>query len=153
MIRFLLVFSIVSSSALGSGAAQQAEVSQQPIKVSSQIIAARLLRAVPPKRVKIPKCSNAMVTLDVIIGEDGTVQSLKVVGGWQKFTESAIPAVKRWTYRPYLLNGVATAVETEVLVFYPSTGNPGPLFVPDGQGGVKGGKFHPMPTECADRNK
>jgi hypothetical protein len=140
MIRFLLVFSIVSSSALGSGAAQQAEVSQQPIKVSSQIIAARLLRAVPPKRVKIPKCSNAMVTLDVIIGEDGTVQSLKVVGGWQKFTESAIPAVKRWTYRPYLLNGVAT-------------GNPGPLFVPDGQGGVKGGKFHPMPTECADRNK
>ena len=94
-----------------------------------------------------------MVTLDVITGADGTVQSMNVVGGWKEFTESAIPAVKRWIYRPYLVNGTATTVETDVMVCYPSSGKPGPLFIPDGQGGVRGGKFHPMPKGCADRNK
>jgi hypothetical protein len=35
-----------------------------------------------------------MVTLDVVIGEDGKV-SIKVLGGFEEFRESAITAVKQ----------------------------------------------------------
>jgi TonB family protein len=89
-----------------------------------------------------------MVTLDVNIGEDGKVTILKVLGGFEEFRESAIKAVKQWTYKPYLENGTSVSVETTIMVFYPSVGTPGSLFVPDGKGGVKGGQFLPMPSEC-----
>jgi hypothetical protein len=88
-----------------------------------------------------------MVTLDVVVGEDGRVSILKVLGGFEEFKPSAIAAVKQWTYTPYLENGVPVPVETTVLVFYPPAGKPGSLFVPDGKGGVKGGNFLPMPPE------
>lgn len=129
-------------------AGQETSESQQILKVSPQVMAARLLTSVTPEELEMPKCSNRMVTLDVVIGEDGRVRSLKVLGGFEGFKQSAVAAVKQWTYKPYLENGVPTFVETTVLVFYPSTGKPGSLFVPDGKGGAKGGDFLPMPPEC-----
>jgi TonB family protein len=89
-----------------------------------------------------------MVTLKVVVGEDGKVQSLQAVAGFEEFKRSAMAAVKQWTYKPYLENEVPTPVETTVLVFYPSVGTPGSLFVPDGKGGVKEGDFRPMPSGC-----
>jgi hypothetical protein len=64
------------------------------------------------------------------------------------FKESAMKAVKQWIYKPYYSNGVPTSVETTILVFFPSVGTPGSLYVPGGKGGVKEGKFLPMPSEC-----
>jgi len=96
----------------------------------------------------MPKCSNRMVTLDVVIGEDGKIRSLKVLGGFEGFKQSALAAVKQWTYKPYVEKGAPISVETTVSVFYPSTGEPGPLYVPDGKGGVKGGDSLPLPPEC-----
>jgi hypothetical protein len=135
---------------LGTGvvAGQETSESQQMLKVSAQVMAARLLTSVTPESPKMPKCSNRMVTLDVVIGEDGRVRSIKDVDGFEEFKKSATTAVKRWTYKPYLENGVPVPVETTVLVFYPSVGKAGSLFVPDGKGGVKGGSFLPMPSEC-----
>jgi hypothetical protein len=148
----LLFFSWVLAAGLGSETGQSQESAGAPEmpKVSAQIMAARLLTTVTPERPKVPmpKCSNRMVTLDVIIGEDGRVKSLKVVGGFEEFQESSLTAVKQWTYDPYLVDGAPTAVETTVLVFYPSSGKPGPAFMPDGKGGVKGGEFLPLPPEC-----
>jgi TonB family protein len=89
-----------------------------------------------------------MVTLDVVIDEDGKVKSIKVLGGFEEFRESAIKAVKQWIYKPYLESGIPVSVETTVMVFYPSVGAPGSFFVSDGKGGVTGGKFLPMPPEC-----
>ena len=111
-------------------------------------MAARLLSTVVPESLKMPKCSNRMVTLDVVIGEDGKVKSIKVLGGFEEFRESAIKAVKQWIYKPYLDSGIPVSVETTVMVFYPSVGAPGSFFVPDGKGGVTGEKFLPMPPEC-----
>lgn len=132
----------------GVSAGQETSESQQMLKVPAPVMAARLLTTVTPESPKMPKCSNRMVTLDVAIGKDGTVSILKVLGGFEEFKESAIKAVKQWTYTPYLENGIPVSVETTVMVFYPSAGTPGSLYVPDGKGGVKGGKFLPMPPEC-----
>jgi TonB family protein len=66
-----------------------------------------------------------MVTLDVVIGEDGRVSSLKAPSGFAGFKESAIKAVEQWTYKPYYENGVPVSVETTVVIFFPSVGTPG----------------------------
>lgn len=121
----------------------------QVLMVPAQEMAARLLKSQSPKSPRMQKCSRGMVTLDVVIGADGKVRSLKNVAGFKEFKRSAATAVKHWTYKPYLEDGVPTPVETTVQVFYPGVGKPGPLFVPDGNGGVKGGDFLPLPSECA----
>jgi hypothetical protein len=90
--------------------------------------------------------------LDVIVEEDGSVSSVKVSNGWEDLHDSAVKAVKQWTYKPYLVNGAPTRVGTKVMVLYPHDGKPGPMTVPDGKGGLKGGNFTPMPPECAQRN-
>jgi Gram-negative bacterial TonB protein C-terminal len=147
--RFLFLGLCCATAAAVSSAQETAE-SQQLVKVPMQIMSARLLTTVTPERPKTPmaKCSNRMVTLDVVIGEDGRVKNLKVLGGFREFQESSLTAVKQWTYDPYVVDGAPTAVETKVLIFYPSSGKPGPAFVPDGKGGVKGGDFLPLPPEC-----
>jgi TonB family protein len=135
------------AASLSSG---QKAIEPEPLRVPIQIMSARLLTTVTPERPKKPMatCSNRMVTLDALIGEDGRVRKLKVLGGFEEFQASALAAVKQWTYDPYLVGGVPTAVETTVLVFYPSSGKPGSAFVPDGKGGVKGGDFLALPPEC-----
>jgi TonB family protein len=132
----------------GVAAGQEPSEPQQLPKVSAQVMGARLLTTVTPETVKMPKCSNRMVTLDVVIGKDGKVNILKVLGGFEEFRESAIKAVKQWTYKPYMENGIPVSVETTIMVFYPSVGAPGSFFVPDEKGGFKRGKFLPMPPEC-----
>jgi hypothetical protein len=57
--------------------AQEAPESPQVLKVSEKVMAARLLTTVTPETQTMPKCSNRMVTLDVVIGEDGRVSSLR----------------------------------------------------------------------------
>jgi protein TonB len=54
--------------------------------------------------------------LGVIIGNDGTVQSERLISGDPMLAQSAIDAVKQWKYRPYLLNGNAVEVDTQVTV-------------------------------------
>lgn len=146
--RSFLFSCVACVLATGVVAGQETSGSSQMLKVPAQVMAARLLTTVTPESPKMPKCSNRMVTLDVVVGEDGKVQSLKAVAGFEEFKQSAITAVKQWTYKPYLENGEPIPVETTVLVFYPNVGKPGSLFVPDGKGGFKGGNFLPMPSEC-----
>src|SRR5271154_3934020 len=120
--RSFLLACLTCVSAAGAVVGQETSEPQQILKVPSQVMAARLLATVTPESPKMPKCSNRIVTLDVVIGEDGKVSILKVLGGFEEFKESAIKAVKQWTYKPYLENGIAVSVETTVMVFYPSVG-------------------------------
>ena len=54
------------------------------------------------------------VVLDAVIGKDGMISSLKLVSGPPELTKAAWEAVKQWTYKPFLLNGNPTAVETTI---------------------------------------
>jgi protein TonB len=38
--------------------------------------------------------------------------------------QAALDAVKKWVYRPYLLNNEATEVNTTINVFFPLAGYP-----------------------------
>ena len=57
------------------------------------------------------------VQLRAIIGRDGRVRSVEVLsGGNPLLTHAAVAAVRKWRYRPTLLNGEAVEVETLITV-------------------------------------
>jgi periplasmic protein TonB len=56
------------------------------------------------------------VVLQAILGKDGTVQDLKVLGGPPLLIRVAMDAVRTWRYQPTLLNGEPVDVLTEISV-------------------------------------
>lgn len=66
---------------------------------------------------------QGVVVLGAVIGTDGRIHDLEVLASPSPMlAESAVNSVKKWEYKPYLLNGVAVEVETVVNVTY-SLGN------------------------------
>jgi TonB family protein len=78
-----------------------------------------LTKAVPvyPPAAKKAKIQGKVV-LDAVIGTDGNVENLRVISGPPELQQSALDAVRQWTYKPYLLNGDPIEVETTVNVVY-----------------------------------
>ena len=101
---------------VGSTSGQETSESPKMPKISAKAMAALLLDAPTPEFPKNPmaKCSNAMVTLDAVVGADGRVNSVRAVSGFEQFRDSALAAVKQWVYRPYIVNGTAAAVQTTI---------------------------------------
>jgi len=56
------------------------------------------------------------VVMHALIGTDGTIQQLRVISGSPLLVNAAMEAVKKWRYRPYLLDGKAVEVETNITV-------------------------------------
>jgi len=63
------------------------------------------------------------VELRAVISKAGTIENLVVVSGHPMLSAAAIDAVRRWRYRPYLLNGEPIEVETDVTVNFLLSGN------------------------------
>jgi periplasmic protein TonB len=59
-----------------------------------------------------------LVVLKVEISPEGDVTDLSLVSGHPLLVPAAIDAVKQWKYKPYLLNGQAVTVETQVSVSF-----------------------------------
>lgn len=58
------------------------------------------------------------VDVEVIIGRAGAVESARVVRSVPMLDPAAIAAVKRWKYKPTIINGVPVAVKTRVRVSF-----------------------------------
>ncbi|MCU1271506.1 MAG: hypothetical protein JWN74_2800 [Acidobacteriaceae bacterium] len=56
------------------------------------------------------------VVMAVVISKEGNVQDVRVVSGDPSLATAAVDAVKRWKYRPYLLNGSPVEVDTLITV-------------------------------------
>lgn len=61
---------------------------------------------------------SGTVALRAIISKTGTIADLQVISGPESLRASAIEAVRTWQYKPFLLNGDPTAVETTINVNY-----------------------------------
>src|ERR1700722_8799656 len=90
------------------------------LSVSADVMAGNLLNKVIP--VYPPEAKKARiqgtVVLDAVIGKDGNVENLRVVSGPNLLQQSALDAVRFWTYKPFLLNGDPIEVKTTVNVNY-----------------------------------
>lgn len=71
-----------------------------------------------PKRAKQAHVSG-IVVLRAIIGVDGRVRTLRLISSPDvDLTDAALEATKQWTYKPFLVNGLATEVNTIIVVTF-----------------------------------
>ena len=93
---------------------------------------------VPPRRVKVPEDAasalliqkagiqypdaarkagtQGMVVLDVVTSDKGDVQAVTISSGDYALAEAAIDSVKRWKYKPYLVDGTPVEMESTVSI-------------------------------------
>lgn len=102
-----------------SGAAAEHEQTK-PQRVSAASVAGNVLHQKPPvypPDAREKKISGAVV-LKAVISKEGNVERLAVVSGPEELRAASLDAVKEWRYKPYLLNGEPTEVETTITVNY-----------------------------------
>jgi TonB family protein len=108
------------ANAASGGADSNATKAPKQLTVSAEEMSHNLLtKAVPiyPPAAKKARIQGKVV-LDAVIGTDGNVESLRVLSGPPELQQSALDAVRQWTYKPYLLNGDPVEVETTVNIIY-----------------------------------
>jgi periplasmic protein TonB len=99
-------------------AAMPAPVPAQRITVSQGVSQGLLIHQVNPLYPAIARDAHVggAVRLRAIIGKDGAVHSLSLLGGHPLLAKTAMDAVRQWKYKPYLLNGQPVEVQTEITV-------------------------------------
>lgn len=89
-----------------------------PLRISSVVMRTKLVKTVQPKypAEARKKDVQGVVTLDIVIGKTGKVESMKVTDGPKLLVKAAEKAVKQWRYQPMLVKGKPIQVETSVAV-------------------------------------
>jgi TonB family protein len=102
----------------GSGTGQGSAMLGGPVRVPSGVIAGMLEQPVAPAYPPIAKAAHVqgVVVLHAVISTAGEIEDLQVVSGPPMLRQAAVDAVRQWKYRPYVLNGVATEVQTTINV-------------------------------------
>jgi protein TonB len=91
-----------------------------PTKVSTGVSEGLLLTPIQPVYPAIAKATRTQgkVVLEAVISKVGRIESLRAVSGPNMLREAALEAVERARYRPYLLNGEPTEVQTTITVVF-----------------------------------
>ena len=99
------------------------DVNSHTAKIAAGIMAGQVIYQKNPTYPAEAKKNNdtldGSVVLRAIIGKDGTIHDLSVQKSLRAdYDHAALDAVKDWVYKPYLLNGNPTEVETTVTITY-----------------------------------
>jgi protein TonB len=62
------------------------------------------------------------VVLAADISKNGSVEDLRAISGHPMLIPAAVDAVRKFKYKPYMLNGDPVPVSTQVLVTFTLTG-------------------------------
>lgn len=116
----------LSEALAGSSAAPvpQSVVNPQPIfpfvaiPVSQGVTGGRLIHKVEPiypSEARLQRVEGAVV-LDVLVGEDGNVHTVRVTNGQPLLAKAAASAVKQWRYQPFELNGKPVSIHNQITI-------------------------------------
>jgi protein TonB len=94
-------------------AKKPAEPPSGPIRVSSSMQEAKIIRRVIPVYPSLARSARVQgtVKLQGVISTDGRIERLQVISGHPLLVQAAVDAVRQWVYRPTLLNGQPVEVE------------------------------------------
>lgn len=86
------------------------------IRVGGNVQQSKLISQTTPVYPALAKQAriSGVVHLYALIGKDGTVQNLTVISGHPLLVQSAMEAVRQWTYQTTLLNGQPVDVFTQI---------------------------------------
>jgi periplasmic protein TonB len=89
----------------------------RPIRVSHMDPGSLIYQVQPvyPPLARAARVEGAVV-LAALISKDGTIENLRVIAGRPMLVGSAVEAVSKWRYRPYILNSEPVEVETQITV-------------------------------------
>jgi len=105
----------------GNKPVEAALPSIEPVDVSEAVERILLIDQPSPAYPASAKGQQGTIVLQVLVGRDGTVQDAKFMQGSLAFARTAIDSVKQWKFRPYIMNGRAVSVETQLtLKFKPA---------------------------------
>jgi len=102
----------------------QAQDAGGPISISGGEVAGNrqaFVQPVYPAEAKAKRISGSVV-LHALISKEGVITKLEAISGPDELRASAIDAVRQWTYRPYLVKGQPTEVDTTITVNYHISG-------------------------------
>lgn len=89
-----------------------------PTRVSGGVVSGNKISGATPVYPPIAKAAHVQgqVVLHAIISKTGTIDNLSVISGPPMLQSSAMEAVRTWRYKPFLLSGEPTEVETQITV-------------------------------------
>jgi protein TonB len=89
-----------------------------PARISGGVVSGLKISGGTPVYPPIAKAAHVSgtVVLHAIISKSGTIENLTAVSGPAMLQGAAIDAVRQWRYKPYLLNGDPTEVDTTITV-------------------------------------
>jgi protein TonB len=92
----------------------------QPLLVTSEILAAKIVRKIVPGYPPLAKQARVqgVVKLIGIIAKDGTVRDLRAVSGHPLLVKAALDAVQQWLYQPTILNREPVEVTAPIDVIF-----------------------------------
>lgn len=113
----------IATALIGSGTGSPAVSVARPeppkrVAVSSGVSSGMLLSPIRPVYPAIAKAAgiSGTVVVEAVISSAGAVESLKVISGPEVLRAAALEALRAARYRPYLLNGQPTEVQTTYTV-------------------------------------
>jgi TonB family protein len=112
MLRAVVVFAFVAVYVL------QPALAQPELLACHDPILIKWVEPVYPAEVRI-RGIRGKVMLNVVVGKDGHVLRVEVLGGPPILVEAAKVAVMQWLYRPPMLNGEPVEVTIKVQVSFP----------------------------------
>jgi TonB family protein len=98
------------------GAERAAE--QPQLQVPADVMEKLITHRVDPEYPEAARQAKleGVVILDVVVGRDGSVVSVRPMGGPEVFTKAAEDALRWWRFEPYRVDGKPIVVETTVAV-------------------------------------
>ena len=95
----------------GTAEKPRAQVSAE---VMQKLLVHRVEPIYPPEAQK--ERLEGTIALDIVIGRDGSVQSMHALNGPDVLARAAMDALRWWKFEPYRINGEPAVVETTVAV-------------------------------------
>ncbi len=89
-----------------------------PLRISDGVTAGMLLAPIHPVYPQIARLTgtSGTVVIEAIISKSGSIESAHALSGPAVLQTAALDAVRTAHYRPYLLNGQPTEVDTTITV-------------------------------------
>ena len=84
--------------------------------VSTGLLIKRVDPVYPPGALHLR--IQGTVQLLATISKDGSITQVQVLSGEKQLIAAAVDAVKRWKYKPYLLNGEPVEIQTQVTMTF-----------------------------------
>lgn len=114
------VIGSIISAANSAAVPKFVPVTPQRVRISQGVTKGLLIHRVEPGYPPLARAARVQgeVVLSAVIDTTGQIQNLQLVSGHPMLVPAALSAVKQWRYKPYLLNGQPTEVETTITVIF-----------------------------------